>query len=880
MSIEPITEEFIGREQEIDYFTHWLTDSSAPSVIFLHDALEEPWKKGGIGKTWLLNRLYNLVETDHPEIIPVTIDFFNVMDRDGVVVAERVVQALQRRFPHWEPERFLKILQEYHETVREELMETVNMREHMGDALTDDLRILQGQLHENKVSILLFFDTFELVERHLVSAVLDPAHTFPDFYHFSRFRAIIAGRNAPDWTHPNWAGREHEIEVRPLKPFDFADTVHYLRVHSYVHDIESLAQETLHALHERSEGRPILVGLITDVLNKRIKTPQTLISISRAEFEASLVEEINNFDDPSRWAVFTMAHVYHRFNATLLSLLMNRPGLKGLVPEMEYQELLEAIPRLSFVRRSTYSDDFVLHDEMRRLVNKYCWEKQDPDERIRRDLSMLAVEYYTALIADEEREEVRQSYIAETLFHQLFINIDEGLRYFEQYFDRSLASSRLAFARALFQELHKFAERLSHEQKLKMMLDEAALLQEELNPRAALALYQQLEGNSPWEVQHRGVIFFEKSSCYVKLSQFGEAEKCIAEGLEIERFNKNQIRYSRLYNLLGYIHRRRGQYDEAMRYYEECLKIQRNLDDLQNYAATLNNMGNVLRLQNKLEESLRFCKLALRNRRDLYKQGKARELDVGLSLSTIGHTYNALDELVEAERAYQEAFNIYKRYGDKRSLAAAYNSLGRVHYRKGELEKALEDYRQGARIAAGASHESEIQSYAEQGRVLVELERWQEAIEYCDHALEIARRVGQNHQIAKNLLTLAEALDQTGQSAFEQLKEAKHIARDNSYNDLLGRAAEIQGDMSYRRQEYQSAFKYYRVACRFMALRGSPDFDRFLRKLNDVLLDVPNSFLPGVIDSLLEYWFALGLDREYPQLVSACKEVIRHMVLY
>lgn len=828
----------------------------------------------------LLDRLFKLIEAEFHNVIPVSVDFFNVMDRDGVVIAGRLIEVLRQRYPQWEPEFFQKMLQEYHEATLSNSTETANMRERLGDALADDLRLLQLQMREDNTYILFFFDTFELIERHPIGAVLDPAHTFPDFYQSNRIRALIAGRNAPDWSHPNWIGREGEIRVYPLPPFTYEETVDYLKIHSYVYDVNNLSDAMLHALYERSEGRPILVGLLVDVLNKRIKPPEILVSISQAEFEASLVEEINNFDDPSRWAIFSMAHIYHRFNATLLSLFMNRPGLEGLVPEMLYQELLTALPKLSFVRRSTYSNDFVLHDEMRRLVNRYCWEKQDPDQRIRRELSVLAVEYYMRLLGQEQEEEVSQSYIAETLFHKLFIDIDGGIHYFEHHFNHAVALSLRSFARTLFQELRKFRERMSYKQCQNMLMAEARLLREELNWQDALGIYQKLEQDTEWAEQRRSDILNEKSRCYVQLGQFIEAEACVRACLEIESTNKDKTRYARLYNLLGYIYRRRGQFGDAMSFYEECIKIQRNLDDPETYAATLNNMGNVLRYQNKLEEALRYCKLALRIRRDLYKQGKGKEVDIGLSLSTIGHIYSALDEMVETERVYQEAFSIYKRFGDKRSLASAYNSLGKVHFRKGELEKALGDFQQAARITAGTRFEAALDSFSQQGRVLAAMRRWQDAIKCFELALEMAYDMGQNRQIADNLLDLAESLDYVERDASDQVKEAKRIARKNNYQDLLGRASQIQGDICFRRQEYQSAFKHYRVACRSMALRGSPVFDRFLRRLNDVLLDVPSNFLPGVIDLLLEYWYALGLDQEYPQLVSTCKEVSRHMILY
>lgn len=154
-----------------------------------------------------------------------------------------------------------------------------------------------------------------------------------------------------------------------------------------------------------------------------------------------------------------------------------------------------------------------------------------------------------------------------------------------------------------------------------------------------------------------------------------------------------------------------------------------------------------------------------------------------------------------------------------------------------------------------------------------------EAIGFFEKAIALSREVGLDFQLAENLLYLAEVLDYIGQPSREQIKEAKRIARKNDYSYLLARAGDLQGDMYLRRQEYQSAFKHFGVACRYMALRGNPEFNRTLRKVNDLLLEIPSNSIPGVIDSLLTYWYELGLNEKYPELPEICREVSRHMLL-
>ena len=85
------TQAFIGREQEILFLNRWLADGDAPAVVYIHDALKDQEKKGGIGKTWLLRRFYELVEsTPERTTLPVAIDFFNATSAFWCVTRPKV----------------------------------------------------------------------------------------------------------------------------------------------------------------------------------------------------------------------------------------------------------------------------------------------------------------------------------------------------------------------------------------------------------------------------------------------------------------------------------------------------------------------------------------------------------------------------------------------------------------------------------------------------------------------------------------------------------------------------------------------------------------------------------------------------------------------
>lgn len=873
-----MNENFIGRTKELSQLMRWLENTNGSRIFYLYDALEDPTKKGGIGKTWLLRKfMANLVE-QQKKFIPVFFDLFNITDRNALFRARRVYQDINKEYPHWVPQKSIKIIELYQEALKNNA-NTTEILTHLSDAFSADLRTLDALLVPEDRYLLLIFDTFELIEDNPITAVLQTAHTFPDTYDFERLRFVIAGRNELNMKHPNWIGREQEITIASLSPFSYEEAIAYLTY--FDKDLQKdYTLETLSAIYARTEGRPILLGLVNDVLHKQEVKLENLIEIAQDSFEESLVEQIDGFGDAIKWATHFMAHIFHRFDLEFLSLIMSTPGLADYIPTTEYQQLLTQLPELTFIRHSSSSNAFVLHDEMKRLVNKHCWDRQDPTKVLRRELSRLAVTYYNKKIEQEENEVTHQSYRVELLFHNLFMSVDEGFKSFEEQFAHAIKFSARSFARSLFHEVQKFTMQLSMEQQRTLLMDEAILLHEEESFAAELQIYEELERDNAWTESHRSDLLARRGACYLRLSQYDLSIACFKDAVEIERSNPNRSSYAALLSRLGYVHRLQGRYTEAMRYYQDALNVQRYLDNPEEHATLLNNIGNAMRLLGiDLEEALRYCKIALRIRRDLFNQGKVSEADLALSYNTLGHIYHTLGTLVDEERAYRDAFAIYNRLGDNDSIAHTHNNLGRVLVARGDFKGARAEFEQALRIAANVNHIATIESLNQQGRLCLLQEDWEQAMHFFDSAISISRQFHYRFQLAENLLYLADALDHLEQPSNEQIKEAKHIARENDYSYLLARAGEIQGDICFRRYEYQSAFKYYRVACRYMAQRSLSEFEKTIRKLNDQLLEVPSGFLPGVIDSLLSYWYELKLNEQYPQLLFVCREVSRNMLL-
>jgi tetratricopeptide (TPR) repeat protein len=868
-------ENFIGRSEELKVFTEWLADPHAAHVLYFYDALEEPTKKGGIGKTWLLKKCQEITRQQRPDIAIASIDFFNVGDRNGVIVAERIVEALQTAFPDWVPTLFQETMAEYRDVNKPESVEVAEVRSALFKALTTDLHYLDRQLAREHKTLLVFYDTYELIEQNPAVATLRFSQKFPDNYLFEHMYAVVAGRNALDWSNLNWRGREQEVLPVALAPFTQAEMVQYIDTESF-YDIDLHSKQTP-ALYERTEGRPILVGLVADVLNKHVTTLEELSSVPLQTFEPHLVTQINNLEHPLNWIVLFMAHAYHRFNLEILNWLLQEANLKRLVEDIQYDRMVQELPTLSFVRRPGYGEDFVLHDEMHRLVNDYCWPIHDKNLRYRQAISQSVIKYYEDALEREPNQQKRQTYRIEILYHKLFLDIQDGIEYFSEHFDRAINLWQSPFARTLLQEVQQFEKQMSPDQYYRLQLAQARLLRAEENPGEALSIYEDLErrADEDWVARHRLSLLGGKGQCYLALSRFFEAIESFTQCLEIENARNDELAIARRQSLLGYAYRRRGQFETAVSFYEQSIATYKRLSSPREYANAFNNIGNVYRFQGKTDEALRRCKIALRIRNDLFKDGQISEVPVGLTLSTIGQVYLDIDDLPQAEQVFQRAYEIYNRARHKKFIAGTKNRFGQIAMAKNDLQEAKRWFEDAQEASTGIDSESLVISLNKQGRVLAKQKRWSEAAAFFEKAVDTARQVHDDYQRTESLVDFAEALTNLKQyeQAQKTLQEAERTSQKWNYFHLLGRAAEFQGDINYDAGLYEEAFLHYREYCYNMARRNALEYGKALRKLTDKLVEVPKARLHAIIAMLIQYWNEQGMEKNYPDFAVACKEI-------
>jgi tetratricopeptide (TPR) repeat protein len=472
----------------------------------------------------------------------------------------------------------------------------------------------------------------------------------------------------------------------------------------------------------------------------------------------------------------------------ILDWIIHKTRLKD-TENIDYIQLIQQLPGLSFVRRSGAGGHFVLHDEMRRLVTRYCWEIQDRDRGIRREISRCIISYCEQQQSEPKLLEAEdQLYTIMKLYHLLFSDLEEGQAHFQSVLRDAVSHWRGAFARSLLQETRPFAAEFSIRQNDEQVFAGALVLWTEENPVDALAEHERLkrDANSEWYAEREVEILIARGRCYLMLSQLSEASECFQQALDLGRARGDPSREAFLLDSLGFIHRRRGELERAMQYYNECIAIYKASGNPVQYANTLNNLSNVLRLKGNIEEALRVCKYALNSRRKLVQERKTSERAIAFSLSTLGLIYIDSESFGLAEQVLKEAIETSIHAKDTRNIAMGKVRLGRVYLAREELEQAKLLFEEAEKLSMDVNPEVLIASLNRQGRIYLRQGYWKEALPLLERALEVANHIHDHYQQVESLIDYATALEHLNQKdeAQQMWQKVQDIATQENYLTL------------------------------------------------------------------------------------------------
>lgn len=273
----------------------------------------------------------------------------------------------------------------------------------------------------------------------------------------------------------------------------------------------------------------------------------------------------------------------------------------------------------------------------------------------------------------------------------------------------------------------------------------------------------------------------------------------------------------------------KGDYWETINFWEQSLNNFESINDLVGVANILNNMGAVYWNEGDdiraLEYYLRSLKVA---------EPINDTLRIATARINIGTIYLEKESThMQAKEYYLAALPLIEALGDHEAVGTANVNLGQIYYGKEELDTALYYYERSLDAFRLANSGKVPVAMTSIGRVYMQREEYEKAIEIQNEAYEIALMSDAKLEMTTSLLGLAETYVQQGDvvSSILTYKNAETIAEEIGAKNELRSAYEGLASSYDKFADYKNAFTYQKLLSDIKDTLYVADNDRKLQSM-------------------------------------------------
>lgn len=906
--------EFIGREEELKLIDELVNEWGTLRLLYIDGP-------GGIGKTRLLQEVQRRYRGHEHLLIPNDLmDFANRSLHIGVNVGRWIATQFGK---NW----FSDYLREIDDLSQLEMAGVSQERQAEQVRRTIEIYLACHNRIAKQKRMIFLVDTMEALYNLdalgiLVQMTLRTKNTL----------WIISGRGA-DKAYNSLAHYNVDTQTRRLcvlKPFSGKEADAYFEQTEIGEYIDDEMREKIRLL---SNGRPVMIDLAIDWLEWQMPLPElvdmpvaTLEFLANTktdqwnklqeEFEGELVRRIQSLAEPEDSIILDMAHLYHYFNADILSYLS---GLSA----QESKEALADLARLTFVKPKP-EGEYALHDEMRRLVNQHVWPFIDPIGTERRDLDLRMASYYQQKLSqlearlqavreklikaetagwmaevfrlrDENLETENQKLLrqAELLFHTLRVDPLQGYQLFVELFDGTSRENRYVLAERMLSQItdNEFKDQFSGEERYGIEIRRVKYLLPQLRVAEGQEILHNLMADYADGGERELDMLTRLANCARLLGSLPQAIEYIERAVAIcEAEAKIMAQWGgRIINTAGRMYRLMGKWDKAREYYRRSIDLligdRKNQAEL---AIAYNNIGYVIGLQSNYDSALKYSRRALR-----MQDPFDLKPDLARTHNTLGILYRGKMDYASSLKHTNQALDIFYSLEDEEWIAKVRAERGITRWYMGDLSQAKADLEKSYQICLEECLQIDLpQIMHAKARLAWQVEEIEQAEQLFHQSAEIGRQVSDYQQAVNSRQGLVELYYAIG---CEHHKEGDFEKRDEWYGKAEAMAAQwknefehkgyyfplyagsrqrILGNIAYDRADYERALQKYLDAYPRLATRGGYSkymFPEELDLLQERIDQLPPQLALAWCDRIQEEWQKRDLARDFPEMITVCE---------
>jgi len=676
-----------------------------------------------------------------------------------VAKAIKLVDLLGRKATDWFQNQF----GEHWGRVLEE-MEPTDLVDVMPIAFAEDLN---GNIQRHSTRFVLFFDTFERIERSEGTFVRELAGVLEQIF------LVIAGRNSLQWDEVDdeWADEAH------LKQF-LVGNFSELDTRQYLYQFDIVDEAMIEQLYQITEGHIQYLALAVDLIRTvRGKGEQVTRESLRIRAKEELLPQFLSELSGEERDVVQIAAVPRWFSEEVVEQLLGRPE--------STDRLMNKLVRYSFVEpRVEIEEAYRLHTTVRDLLLTSLQGKP-----FYRHCQAQLVWYFDTK-AKETQGDKRLVYLVEQVHHEFNLDESQGYQHFRQLFEQALRFRHLSECRALLQSLPNALDDY-HNKEIGLWVQKwrADLLRLEYRNKDAKTLYETLLPQAQDNKTLQAHILRGLGAVLRTLNLYKQGEECYQLGLEAARVSEDRQVEADLLRRFGGIYRIRGEEDVALQYFREALEITTVIKDFPSQALVLNALGRVAIKFGRWEDA-----------RHYFAEAASKWKTLGATVRETAPEQNwgvleiRLGNLASAANNFRTHLVLGWQEGIWGRVESGLNNLGAIAYDYGHFDAAVlyRSQRLSIRRARGGRT---TEAFAMRGKAicLVRSGEWDNAEDLLQKALRIyldvnptTSRLSGIHRNLARLYTLQDKLDE----ALKHAEEGWNIAATSSLSEKTSQPGE------------------------------------------------------------------------------------------
>ncbi|MFH0778867.1 MAG: tetratricopeptide repeat protein, partial [Candidatus Eisenbacteria bacterium] len=325
---------------------------------------------------------------------------------------------------------------------------------------------------------------------------------------------------------------------------------------------------------------------------------------------------------------------------------------------------------------------------------------------------------------------------------------------------------------------------------------------------------------------------------YVGAASYESAVDCFSRALKLLPLEGAPEERASVLRKITYCLGKLGRNQEAEAYIEEAEETAQDISDVAEKARILIEKGKLDVVGGRLDLAL-SCAEKARSLLAETPENKER----GFAENLLGNVLMRMGKQEESRRCFLASLDFFKRAGDIRTLALAYNNLGLVFKNACDWPRAIEYLQVALNLqAVEGEYHGRSQQIQNLGVIQLKMGNWKSAQDSFEQCLQIGREVSDPLRVLRALIGLAAVhrITRTWALAAGDLQQARELLEEHAFaredvlvEKSLGEVAFDQGDLDTAERHFEKAWSLANrteagedVICELLRLRAELALER------------------------------------------------------